>query len=470
VRVQRVVSAGAGPVSLAEQRSDIVGRLERLPFSRFHLHVAAILAVGTFFDAFDAICIGVALAVIFTSLHIGFMNAGLLLSSGFVGQFVGAWVFGFVAERYGRKIAFATSILLFGILSVAVAFAWDLQSLVVLRVVQGLGLGGEVPVAAALFNEFLRAEKRGRIAMIYQTIFQWGAMLTPIIGFLMFRLFGRDLGWRALFLFGGIPILAGLYAWYALPESPRWLADRGRYREADRIVREMEAQPRRTPLAPPTRQPQGDFKPTRLAELFAGIYLRRTIMLWVVWATAFFVAYGFSIWLPTLYVSIGGLAVEDAVLLSVGTWIVNIITMYGQAFIIDTVGRKPIMVLGFAVIAVGGIYGAVAALFFHATGWPILFSVNIFLSIGTSMTTVLAVNYTAELYPTRMRGLGVSTASSMNRLASIFAPTAVGALLAAKLGIASVFVMFTAVALIGLVVMAAMGIETKQRSLEDLSP
>jgi MFS transporter, putative metabolite:H+ symporter len=462
--------AGAMPASLADQRSDIIARIERLPFSRFHFRVASILAVGTFFDAFDSICIAIALAVIFTTLHIGFFNAGLLLSSGFVGQFFGAWIFGFLSERWGRKIAFVAAIGLFGVLSVAIAFAWSLESLVAIRVVQGLGLGGEVPVAAALFNEFLRAEKRGQVTTIYQTIFQWGALLTPLIGLLCFAAFGPALGWRMMFLFGGIPALTAIYAWFALPESPRWLADRGRWREADAIVAAMEAQPSMSALPAPRPLPPPRDARTRFAELFSGIYLNRTIMLWALWGACFYVAYGFSIWLPTLYVKIGGLPVNWALALSVMTWAVNIVTMYCMALALDTVGRKPFLIAGFLVIALGGFIGWGAVVSFHASGWGILFAVNIFLSIGTSLTTVLAVNYTAELYPTRMRGLGVSSASSMNRLASIAAPLAVGALLAANLGIESVFAMFGAVGIAGAIVIAAMGLETKQRRLEELSP
>ncbi|HUB97764.1 MAG TPA: MFS transporter [Stellaceae bacterium] len=468
--MQNRVSGGLASAKFSEQSGDIVARLERLPFSPFHFRAAAILAVGTFFDAFDSICIGVALAVIFRSLHIGFFNAGLLLSSGFVGQFFGAWAFGFLSERSGRKVAFIVALGLFGLLSVVVAFAWNIESLVVLRVVQGFGLGGEVPVAAALFNELLRADKRGQVVTIYQTIFQWGALLTPLIGLACFGLFGPDLGWRVLFLFGGIPVLVAIYAWRALPESPRWLANHGRYQEADAIVRAIEAQRFKERLAPPRAQPPQSAAATSVGELFAGIYLRRTIMLWLLWATCFFVAYGFSIWLPTLYVSIGHLPVTWALWLSVMTWAVNIVTMYAMALVLDTIGRKPFLVAGFLVIAVGGFFGAVAVTEFHATGWSILFTVNIFLSIGTSLTTVLAVAYTAELYPTRMRGLGVSSASSMNRLASIAAPSVVGALLAAQLGIEIVFALFGLVGLIGAFVIAAMGIETKRRSLEELSP
>jgi len=80
------------------------------------------------------------------------------------------------------------------VLSMATALAWNLESLVVIRVVQGLGLGGEIPAAAVLINEMLRSRKRGQISMIYQTVFQWGALLTPIIGLLFFNLFGQELG------------------------------------------------------------------------------------------------------------------------------------------------------------------------------------------------------------------------------------------------------------------------------------
>ena len=242
--MDETLSAGAAPAPPGERddpRSAVICRIERLPFSRFHMRLASILAVGTFFDAFDALSIAVALTVIFTSLHIGFMNAGLLISGAYVGQFIGAWFFGYVSEIRGRRIAFITSLLLFGLLSIATAFAWDFQSLFVLRLIQGLGLGGEVPVAATLFNEYLRTANRGRIALFYQSIFIWGALLTPGVGLLFFTIFGEALGWRVLFLFGGVPVLAAIYAWFRLPESARWLAEHGRLREADAIVAGIEA-------------------------------------------------------------------------------------------------------------------------------------------------------------------------------------------------------------------------------------
>lgn len=454
----------------ADERSAIIARLERLPFSRFHWRIAAILGVGTFFDAFDALAIAVALAVIFTTLHIGFVNAGLLISAAYVGQFVGAWVFGYLSEAYGRKMAFITSLALFGLLSIATAFAWDFQSLLVLRLVQGLGLGGEVPVAGALFNEYLRTTNRGRVALLYQSLFIWGAALTPVIGLIVFGLFGQDPGWRVLFIIGGLPVLVALYAIRALPESARWLADRGRVAEADAIIGAIEVEPRKAPLPPLRVVPQPPPRQTRLGELFAGIYLRRTIMVWIQWAATFFVAYGYNIWLPTLYVRIGGLPVNNALALTVVTWAVTLTTMYAQAWLLEILGRRPLFIFGFAMIALGGFYGAVMASVFHLTGWPVLFSAAILMGLGTALNSSACVSYTAELYPTRMRGLGVATGSSMNRLASIFSPTAVGALLGADYGIGSVFAMFGVVGVIGFFTLVTLGVETKNQTLEELSP
>ena len=467
--VSVVGDEAAAAVDVA-RRSEILARLERLPFSRFHFRLAAILGVGTFFDAFDALTIATALAVVFNVLHINFLYAGVLISAAYVGQFIGAWIFGYLSESYGRKFAFIASLLVFGLLSVATAFAWDFQSLVICRIIQGLGLGGEVPVAGALFGEYLRTANRARIGLIYQSLFIWGAALTPAIGVAVFTLVGQDPGWRVLFILGGIPALVAIYACWALPESARWLADKGRYDEAEKIVARIEAEPRKETLPPLRVTPHTAPRKTRLAELFAGIYARRTILLWTQWAATFFVAYGYSIWLPTLYVRIGGMPVNNALLLTLVTWACTLTTMYTEAWLLEKVGRRPLFIFGFAMITLGGSFGAAMVLFLHATGWQILFASALIMGLGTALNSSACVNYTAELYPTRMRGLGIATGSSMNRLASIFSPFAVGALLNAGYGIEAVFAMFAVAGLIGLVVLVALGVETKGRTLEELSP
>ncbi|HEY2096695.1 MAG TPA: MFS transporter, partial [Pseudonocardia sp.] len=132
-----------------------MARLERLPFGRVHLRVAGLLGVGTFFDAFDSLVIATVLTVVISTFHVGFGSAGLLISAAYVGQFVGALTLGVVAERRGRRMAFILSLATFGVLSLVAALAWNFESLLVLRLLQGIGLGAEVPIAGALFNEFV---------------------------------------------------------------------------------------------------------------------------------------------------------------------------------------------------------------------------------------------------------------------------------------------------------------------------
>jgi MFS transporter, putative metabolite:H+ symporter len=463
------VAVAGAPASLAGERSDIIGRLERLPFSRAHAKIAAILSFGLFFDGFDNGTLAVTLTVIFAEFHIGLFNTGVLLGSGFVGQFIGAWVFGFLSEIFGRKIAFLCSMLIYGAMSIASAFAWDYQSLVAMRAIQGLGLGGVLAPAVAIFSEFVRATRRGRFAGIYQTTFQWGVLLAPAIGLLFFQIFGKHVGWHALFLFGGIPALVAIYGWFALPESPRWLADRGRYAEADAVLRTLERQVKGK-LPPPTLVPAPELKTTNLAELFSHAYLRRTLVLWVGWACTYFVIFGLATWLPSLYVRVGGLPVDDALALSIFASVVRIVTMYSESLVVDRVGRRPLFLIGFTTMAVANFGGAFAFMWLHYTAWPMLLVVSTAIAIGTSLTNILIVNYTAELYPTRLRSLGISAGNSASRLSSAIAPAAVGGLLAANLGVQSIFIMFGCAALIGAVVVPVWGIESKQRVLEELSP
>jgi putative MFS transporter len=449
---------------------DTVARLERLPFGRVHFRIASLLGVGTFFDAFDSLVIATVLTVVITSFHVSLGSAGLLISAAYIGQFIGALTLGVVAERYGRRLAFIGSLAVFGLLSLAAAAAWNFESLLVLRLLQGIGLGAEVPIAGALFNEFVRGRSRGRAVMIYESIFSWGILLAPLIGLLFFQLFGPELGWRLLFAFGALPVVVAVVAYFKLPESPRWLAEKGRFAEASKLLDEMEADARArgVTLPEPELRAAADVKPTRFGELFSRYYRRRTALSWVIWFCGYFILYGFSTWLPTLYVQLGGLPTSSALALTAVVSAIYLIEVYVFALTVDRVGRKPWFVAGFALAVVGGVFGCVAILL-GATAWPVLFVAGLLMGLGISPVTAGLYLYTPELYPTRMRAWATATGSSLNRVASAIGPILVGALLGAGLGLGSVFLTFGIVAAIGMVVMAWLGIETKQRVLEELA-
>lgn len=447
--------------------------MERLPFTRSHWRVAALLGTGTFFDAFDSLVIASALTVILITLHIDFVHAGTIISAAYLGQFVGAIVFGRLSETRGRRVAFLLSVAIFGLFSVVTAAVWNYESLLVFRFLQGIGLGAEVPVAGALFSEFVRGRTRGRVVMLYESLFAWGILLAPVVAIGLFAAVGNTLGWRLLFLVGGLPMVVAVVGYFKLPESPRWLAQHGRTSEADSVVTRLEEEAVASGQELPDIEvrPSGPVVATRFRELFSTRYRRRTALTWVQWFCSYFVTYGYTVWLPTLYVKVGGLSVTHSLALTIVTSAIGLASTYTFALTVDRVGRKPYFTSGFLLGVAGAVLGIVLTATTSDRGvWVPLFVASILLQIGIGWSNVGVYLYTPELFPTRMRAWATAAGSSMNRIASIIAPIVVGAILGAGLGVTSVFALFGAVAAVGGVVMATIGVETKGRTLEELSP
>jgi MFS family permease len=182
----------------AEARA-IAYRPERIPPLPIHIRWAAVVGIGVFLDGFTTLTVAAALTVLITTLHIDFARVGLLISASFCGMFVGAILFGAASERFGRRLIFIIAVALFGMLSILAAFAWDFSSLFWLRAIQGLGLGGAVPVAAALVAECLPARVRGKtFSLTYALLFALGYVLAPLAGLICIRLFGPQLGSRTI--------------------------------------------------------------------------------------------------------------------------------------------------------------------------------------------------------------------------------------------------------------------------------
>jgi putative MFS transporter len=142
--------------------AQLVARLERLPVTRRLLLLRVIVGIATFFDAYTVLAIAFAMPQLVSEWKLTPTEVGLIISAGYVGQIFGAVIFGSLAEKFGRlKILFVT-IMLFVSMDIACLFAWSGVSMMVFRFLQGVGTGGEVPVASAYINEFIGAEKRGR--------------------------------------------------------------------------------------------------------------------------------------------------------------------------------------------------------------------------------------------------------------------------------------------------------------------
>jgi putative MFS transporter len=460
----------AGTLGDDERATAAVARLERLPIFGFHLRLAALLGTGTLLDSFDALAIAVTLPVIVSSFDLDVGSVGWLISAAYAGQLLGSVLFGWLAERAGRRTAYIGSLVVMGVFSLAAAVSWSAGSLGVARVLTGIGLGGEVPIAAALFSEYAQARRRGLLTMLWETSYIWGFLVTPLVALGLISALGPEAGWRTVFALGGLSLIAALAALRWLPESVRWLVRSNRLDEAERtlVAIEDEATDEGRTLPDTQVQPPPDIAPTRWREPLGAAYRGRTLLIWTLTFTDFFATYGIAVWLPTLYVTLGGLPPTASLALTAITGVLQLIAAYLFATTVDRFGRRPWFVFGLSLAAVSAGAGLIASSL-GLTAWPTLFAVGAGTLFGLTPVSMGVFLYAGELYPTRMRAWGTALAGGWIRIAAFVAPLAVAGVLGAGWGIQGVFVMFAIATSAGAVVMLARGPETRQRVLEELA-
>jgi MFS transporter, putative metabolite:H+ symporter len=442
----------------------IVARLERLPYSRWHITITVVLGVAIFFDSFDSLAIAYVLPVLIRDWHIPPGSIGGLISIANFGQALGALTFGWVAERIGRVPTIRIAIGLFAIMSLACAFTQNYEQLFVCRFFEGIGLGAEIPVASTYISEILRADRRGGRFLTYQIIFPVGLLMSGIAGASVVPRFG----WQWMFVLGAIPGIVALIMQRFCPESPRWLAGKGRLGEADAVVTEIERVVSRDGKAPLPPVPELGVAPlsnkTRWQELFEGRYRSRTFLVWVLWASCYIIAYGLQGWIPTLYREVYHLPLQQALNYAIFSPVGSLVGSLICAFLIDRTGRRYWFVAAFFLAATGLIW---LWAFGAATAFGMLLGF-MFVSMWLGSMNMTIFLYTAEIYPTRMRALGVSWASFWLRAAATVGPLIVGFTLP-RYGINGVFLTFSIFAVIGCIAATFM-IETRRRVLEEVSP
>jgi MFS transporter, putative metabolite:H+ symporter len=449
----------------AAGNAEVVARLERLPVTSRLMLLRVIVGVATFFDAYTVLAIAFAMPQLVTEWKLTPTEVGLIISAGYVGQLFGAVIFGSLAERIGRLKTLFITIVLFTSMDVACLFAWSGVSMMAFRFFQGVGTGGEVPVASAYINEFIGAEKRGRFFLLYEVIFPIGLMFAGMAGYFLVPIYG----WQAMFIVGLIPSVLTIPLRWFMPESPRWLASKGRVAEANAVVKLLEdsATKRGVVLRDPMVRPV-DSKATARSdwrELFKGIYLKRTLMIWGLWVCVYMINNGLVTWLPTLYKQVFHLPLQTSLAYGWITSSVGVIASIACALLIDKVGRKPWYSTAFLIATVPllalaglGATSAIQVLIFATAAYAVLQTIAFSLYL-----------YSAELYPTRLRAVGTGFGSAWLRAGSSIGPILVG-MIVADLGIQYVFAAFAAVALVGGLVTLLFAIETKGRVLEELSP
>lgn len=438
---------------------DAGARLDRLPIGRFHHRIMWLIGLGMFLDACDIYLAGGVLGSLVKSGWSDMETNAMFLSMTFLGMLLGTLFAGFLGDRFGRRFSYQVNLLIFGLSSVAAAFAPSMQVLIACRFVMGIGMGAEIVVGYSSLAEFIPRARRGRYAALLSVMTN---MAVPVVG-LGGALVIPALGWRTMFAVIGVCALGVWILRKNMPESPRWLESRGRLVEAEALLSGIEAEcALEAPLPPVVATVQVPPAPGSYLELFRPGLIRSTILGIVISVVAGVNLYGFLSWIPTFLVKQGftiGSSLWFSAIMGVGAPIGCLV----GASIVDRYGRvRCLVTLALLDAALGLIYPHVGnGVELIAVGFAITVCAYAIVAIGIAL-------YIAELFPTRLRLRGVSIAGGVGRLTTSGVGFAI-VLIYNAAGINGVSGFLTG----SLVLLAAavlfLGRETKDRSLEEIT-
>jgi putative MFS transporter len=433
--------------------------LDGLPVNRFHRKLVLLSGLGWMFDGMDTILLSLVLPALALAWGLSPTQVGLVGTVDRLGALCGAALAGLLADRYGRRALFQSTLLIYSLGTGLLALTANLPSFLFIRFFVGIGLGGELPVVATLITEWAPARQRGRLVGLLSSFWSYGWILAALVGFLIIPSFG----WQAAFLVGAFPALYVFVLRRGVPESPRYLIATGRQKEAMEVLQRVGVW--EESLGPGSIASfDSDIPQSSVKLLFAPLYLRRTILVWILWFSLFFTFYGIFIWLPSMLLARGlGLvrSLEYILMMSLAQLPGYFLTGY----LADRVGRRWTFV---ALI----LLSAVSAGIFATTVEPSQVLLwGVLLNFFNAGAYALAYAYTPEVYGTGVRATGTGWATAFGRAGAAIAPLTVGLLLEflpGAQGQALVFYLMVGFFVLAAISMAVLAVETKDRSLESL--
>ncbi|MBG9916366.1 MFS transporter [Bacillus sonorensis] len=386
-----------------------------------------IAGLGWLFDAMD---VGI-LSFIITALHVEWKltpeEMSWIGSINSIGMAVGAFLFGLMADRVGRKYVFIITLLFFSVGSGLSALTTTLTAFLILRFFVGMGLGGELPVASTLVSETVPPERRGRVVVLLESFWAFGWLAAALISYFIIP----NYGWQIALLITALPAFYALYLRLALPDSPKY---------------ETLDQKRKPSMF------------DNIKNVWSGRFARPTAMLWIVWFCVVFSYYGMFLWLPSVMVMKGFSMIKSFEYVLIMT-LAQLPGYFTAAWLIEKAGRKMVLI----VYLLGT---AVSAYFFGtAESLALLLAAGMFLSFFNLGAWGALYAYTPEQYPTEIRGTGAGMAAAFGRIGGIFGPLLVGSLVSQGTSLSIIFLIFCLAVLAAVAAVFFLGAETKQKEL-----
>ncbi|MBV6551244.1 niacin transporter NiaP [Acinetobacter soli] len=436
---------------------DLVSRIENLPVGKFHYTLLWVVGLGWMFDALDTGIIAFILTTLVKDWALTPAESGWIVSIGFIGMAIGAVCSGGLADRFGRKTMFATTLLIYSLATAACAFAPNLTWLLVFRFIVGVGLGGQLPVAVTLVSEYIPSHVRGRFIVLLESFWGLGWLVAALVSYFVIPKFG----WQIAFLMGGLPALYVYVIIKKIPESIPYLINRGRIDEAHELVQEIERQAGVPVIEHLVVKPVAEKQRVSFKQLWSGAFARRSLMLWLIWFGIVFSYYGIFTWLPSLLVKQGYTVVQsfEYVLIMILAQLPGYVC---AAWLIERLGRKATLASFITACAISAYLFGQADSMFSVMVWGCLMS---FFNLGA---WGVLYTYTPEQYPANIRAFGAGWASAIGRIGGIAAPIVVTHMMVGHNGFHQVFMMFTLVLLAVALVIVVLGEETQGKTLESI--
>uniref|UniRef100_M4BW83 Major facilitator superfamily (MFS) profile domain-containing protein n=1 Tax=Hyaloperonospora arabidopsidis (strain Emoy2) TaxID=559515 RepID=M4BW83_HYAAE len=410
------------------QRIDAIGERDPGVFmglSWYYIRLILLTGFGWAMDSMETFIFTYCAELIRKDIPQSAQQASFLGGAVFVGSFIGSFPFGSLADKYGRRPIFMVTLVLFLAGLAFCALSWNVTSITCARIISGIGLGGELPVASTLVQELSPKKTRGKIIVLLESFWAVGCMMAVVMAFAA----APEIGWRETFYICCAPVVYAIVIRYCIPESPKWLASVGRYDEAVAIVEAIERAHGLDPYDPkadvesieavsttpiPPRLPDSHFK--RIGMLFERQFRVRTIVLWTLWFGISMSYYAIFIYLPTL-ISLKGFDMNahwETILIITAFQLPG---YFAAAGLVEIIGRKHTLVI----FLLGAFLSAIAMGYVDATKTPVMItgSFTSFFMLG-AWGCVYA--YTPENYPTAIRGMGAAYPSGFSRIGSFSGP------------------------------------------------
>src|SRR3989440_10521953 len=432
---------------------DVEDVLRARDLTSFHRKAVLVTGIAWTFVAMEILLVGF-VAPIFAGLwHLNGRMSGLVNSAALAGSLVGSLTLGRLADRIGRRAIFQYSILWYASFTAMTALSWGPASVMTFRFLAGLGLGGMLVVDPSLLTEYLPPQRRGRLLVTLDLFWPLGLLLATGLSYVFLVQVGGAWSWRWLFLAASFPAFMAFVARLSLPESPFYLARKGRTEEAAAVLEQITGEPVRAEAITTPDEPRSSVK-----ELFAPGLGRTSAVMVAVWIALNISYYGLFLWLP--FVLDGEKSFQINVYLLLALAAVSQFPGYGAAiWLVERIGRKPTLV-AFLLL------GAVSAYAFAVAGSATVYVIALFFVGFFNLGAWGAVYpYTAELFPTRLRSSAFGLMEGVGKAAAIAGPYIFGHLKDAT-GSTTWSLTFVAIVMAaGGLVAAAFGRETKGRQL-----